>query len=164
MRMQESNADATAPSWATRARSCLTATLLAITQCHKEKSDDQPELEASGSYGGGMHLLSLQSKGATEPNVPAEIGHSITIGDGGNSERKFMSPLPVSTAGYSTQVASLKCNRSTPPTKANGNVQPRNNSAPFTSPQEYQNAKKRLKKAVVEYYRYVPFASPVFGL
>ncbi|KIK38861.1 hypothetical protein CY34DRAFT_90270 [Suillus luteus UH-Slu-Lm8-n1] len=149
----ESNADATAPSWATRARSCLTATLLAITQCHKEKSDDQPELEASGSYGGGMHLLSLQSKGATEPNVPAEIGHSITIGDGGNSERKFMSPLPVSTAGYSTQVASLKSNRSTPPTKANGNVQPRNNSAPFTSPQEYQNAKKRLKKAVVEYYR-----------
>lgn len=128
----ESNADATAPSWATRARSCLTATLLAITQCHKEKSDDQPELEASGSYGGG---------------------HSITIGDGGNSERKFMSPLPVSTAGYSTQVASLKSNRSAPPTKANGNVQPRNNSAPFTSPQEYQNAKKRLKKAVVEYYR-----------
>lgn len=128
----ESNADATAPSWATRARSCLTATLLAITQCHTDKGDNQPELEAFGSYQGGQ---------------------SITTGDGGNSERKFMSPLPASTAGYSSQVASLKSNRSTPPTKANGNVQPRNNGAPFTSPQEYQNAKKRLKKAVVEYYR-----------
>ncbi|KAG1760755.1 EXS family-domain-containing protein, partial [Suillus occidentalis] len=142
--------------WATRAHSCLTAILLAIIQCHTEKSDDsdQPELEAAGSYRGGMHLTSLQSKGATEWNadlVPAEIGHSITTGDGGNTERKFMSPLPASTAGYSTQVASLKSNR--PPTKANGNVQPRNNNAPFTSPQEYQNAKKRLKKAVVEYYR-----------
>lgn len=128
----ESNADATAPSWATRARSCLTATWLAITQCHTDKGDNQTELEAFGSYQGGQ---------------------SITTGDGGNSERKFMSPLPASTAGYSNQVASLKSNRSTPPTKANGNVQPRNNSAPFTSPQEYQNAKKRLKKAVVEYYR-----------
>lgn len=128
----ESNADVTAPSWATRARSYLTATWLAITQCHTDKGDNQTELEAFGSYQGGQ---------------------SITTGDGGNSERKFMSPLPASTAGYSTQVASLKSNRSTPPTKANGNVQPRNNSAPFTSPQEYQNAKKRLKKAVVEYYR-----------
>lgn len=128
----ESNADATAPSWATRAHLRLGAALLVLTQCHTDKSDDQPGLVASESSRGGR---------------------SINTVEGETSERKFISPPPASTAGDLTQVASLKSNRSTPPTKANGNVPPRNNSAPFTSPQEYQSAKKRLKKAVVEYYR-----------
>ncbi|KAG2031431.1 SPX domain-containing protein [Suillus americanus] len=138
----ESNVDATAPSWATRVRLCLAAALLALTRCHADKSDNQPGLVASESCRGG---------------------HSITTGAGETSERKTISPFPASTAGDSTQVASLKSIRSTPPTKANGNIPLKNNNLPFTSPQEYQNAKKRLKKAVVEYYRYVPFASPVFG-
>ncbi|KAG1876291.1 EXS family-domain-containing protein [Suillus subluteus] len=128
----ESNPDTPTPSWAARACLYLAAALLALTQCHTDKSDNQPELVASESYRGG---------------------HSTTIGDGGTSERKTMSPLPASTAGDSTQVASLKSNRPAPPTKANGNIPLRNNSIHFTSPQEYQNAKKRLKKAVVEYYR-----------
>ncbi|KAG1862041.1 EXS family protein/ERD1/XPR1/SYG1 family protein [Suillus subalutaceus] len=128
----ESNPDTTTPSWAARARLYLAAALLALTQCHTDKSDDPPELVASESYRGG---------------------HSTTTGDGGTSERKIMSPLPASTAGDSTQVASLKSNRPAPPTKANGNIPLRNNIMHFTSPQEYQNAKKRLKKAVVEYYR-----------
>lgn len=128
----ESNVDATAPSWATRVRLCLAAALLALTRCHADKSDNQPGLVASESCRGG---------------------HSITTGAGETSERKTISPFPASTAGDSTQVASLKSIRSTPPTKANGNIPVKNNNLPFTSPQEYQNAKKRLKKAVVEYYR-----------
>ncbi|KAG1776330.1 EXS family protein/ERD1/XPR1/SYG1 family protein [Suillus placidus] len=135
----ESNANATAPSWAARAHLCLAAALLALTQCHTDKSDNQPG--RNGQQSGSLIL------------VPAETGHSITTGDGGTSKRKTISPFPASTAGDSTQVASLKSNRSIPSTKANGNVPLRNNSVPFTSPQEYQNAKKRLKKAVVEYYR-----------
>jgi hypothetical protein len=69
MRVQESNVDAAAPSWAARARQCVAAALLAITQCHTDKSDDQLGLVASESYRGGMHLLLLQSKGATERSV-----------------------------------------------------------------------------------------------
>jgi len=95
--------------------------------------------------------------------VPAETGQSITTGDGRTSERKTLSPFPASSAGDLTRVGSLKSNRSTPPTKANGNIPLKNDSVPFTNLQEYRNAKKRLKKAVVEYYRYVPFTSPVLG-
>ncbi|KAG2363512.1 EXS family-domain-containing protein [Suillus spraguei] len=128
----ESNANVTAPSWATRAHLCLAAPLLALVQYCRDKSDNQPGLVVSESYRGG---------------------HSVTTEDGGTSERTTMAPTPASTAGDSTQVGSLRSNRSIPHTKANGNVPLKNNNVPFTSPQEYQNAKKRLKKAVVEYYR-----------
>lgn len=135
----ESNANATAPSWTARAHLCLAAALLALTQCHTDQSDNQPG--QNGQQSGSLIL------------GPAEAGHSITTGDGGTSKPKTISSLPASTAGDSTLVASLKSNRSIPPTKANGNIPLRNNNVPFTSPQEYQSAKKRLKKAVVEYYR-----------
>ncbi|KAG0698599.1 hypothetical protein DFH29DRAFT_88541 [Suillus ampliporus] len=139
--MQESNANAIAPSWAARAHLCLSAALLALTQCHSHhhtdipKSNNQPGLVASESGRG----------------VPVETGYSITTG----SDRKNMSPLPASIAGESTKVASVE-NHSLP-TKANGNIPPRNGGQ-TPNPQEYQTAKKRLKKAVIEYYRYVPFA------
>ncbi|KAG1745254.1 EXS family protein/ERD1/XPR1/SYG1 family protein [Suillus lakei] len=133
----ESNANATAPSWATRARLSLTAALLALTKRHTDKSDNQPGVVVSESCRG----------------VPVETCHSITTGDEGTSDRRNMSPLLTSIADDSTQVASLKNRRPTPPTKANGNIPIWNNNLSLKSPQEYQNAKKRLKKAVVEYYR-----------
>lgn len=127
----ESNANVTGPSWARRVHLRLAATLLALVRCRTDKSDNQP---ASESYRG-------------------ETGYSITTGDGGTSECTTVAPAPASIAGDSTQVASLRSNRSIQHTKANGNVPLQNNNVPFTSPQEYQNAEKRLKKAVVEYYR-----------
>lgn len=128
----ESKANDTAPGWAARARLGLAAVLLALTQRRTDKNDSQPRLVAPESCRGG---------------------HSIITGDGETSERKTISLYPASTTGDSTQVASLRIIRSAPPTKANGNIPVRNNSMPFTNPQEYQNARKRLKKAVVEYYR-----------
>ncbi|KAG2059532.1 SPX-domain-containing protein, partial [Suillus hirtellus] len=128
----ECNANATAPSWVSRAHLRLKAALHALNQRHTDKHDNQPGLVASESGRGGR---------------------SITTGDEGTSERKTMSPIPASSAGDSTQVTSLKSNRSTPSTKANGNIPLTNNSMSFTSLQDYQSAKKDLKKAVVEYYR-----------
>ncbi|KAG1841168.1 hypothetical protein C8R48DRAFT_739238 [Suillus tomentosus] len=141
----ECNANATAPSWASRAHLRLKAALLGSGRC--------------------AFIITVE-RGNSGPliSVPAETGYSITTGDEGTSERKTMSPIPASSAGDSTQVTSLKNNRSTPSTKANGNIPLTKNSMSFTSLQDYQSAKKDLKKAVVEYYRYVPFASPVFGI
>ncbi|KAG2139537.1 EXS family protein/ERD1/XPR1/SYG1 family protein [Suillus cothurnatus] len=133
----ESNPNTTVPGRTARFHLRLAAVLLALTQYHTDKSDNQPELVASELHRG----------------VPAETGQSITTGDGGTSERKTLSPFPASSAGDLTRVGSLKSNRSTPPTKANGNIPLKNDSVPFTNLQEYRNAKKRLKKAVVEYYR-----------
>ncbi|KAG2142483.1 SPX domain-containing protein [Suillus clintonianus] len=135
----ESNGNATTPSWAARAHQSLSAALLALTQCHgrhhadTSKTNHQPGIAASESGRG-------------------ETGPSDTTRDEGISERIIMSPLPTSIIDGSIQVGSIKSNRSCPPTKANGNI-PRGNSVSLNSPQEYQNAKKRLKKAVVEYYR-----------
>ncbi|KAG1790231.1 SPX domain-containing protein [Suillus plorans] len=128
----ECNANATAPNWASRAHLCLKAALHALNQRHTDKHDNQPGLVASESGRGGR---------------------SITTGDEGTSERKTVSPIPASSAGDSTQVTSLKSNRSTPSTKANGNIPLTKNSMSFTSLQDYQSAKKDLRKAVVEYYR-----------
>ncbi|KAG2109842.1 EXS family protein/ERD1/XPR1/SYG1 family protein [Suillus discolor] len=146
----ECNANATAPSWASRLRLRLTAALK--NQRHTDKCNNQPGLVASESGRGGARLSERGISGPLIP-VPAETGRSITAGDEGTSERKTVSPIPASSAGDSTQVTSLKSNRSTPSTKANGNIPLRNNSMSFTSIQDYQSAKKRLKKAVVEYYR-----------
>lgn len=135
----ESNGNATTPSWAARTHQSLSAALLALTQCHgrhhadTSKTNHQPGIAASESGRG-------------------ETGPSDTTRDEGISERIIMSPLPTSIIDGSIQVGSIKSNRSCPPTKANGNI-PRGNSVSLNSPQEYQNAKKRLKKAVVEYYR-----------
>lgn len=126
----ECNANAAAPSWASRLHLRLTAALQ--NQRHTDKCSNQPGLVASESGRGGL---------------------SITAGDEGTPERKTVSPIPASSAGDSTQVTSLKSNRSTPSTKANGNIPLKSNSTSFTSIQDYQSAKKRLKKAVVEYYR-----------
>ncbi|KAG1816904.1 EXS family-domain-containing protein [Suillus variegatus] len=144
----ECNANATAPSWASRAHLRLKAALHALNQRHTDKHDNQPGLVASES-GRGVE------RGNSGPliSVPAETGRSITTGDEGTSERKTMSPIPASSAGDSTQVTSLKSNRSTPSTKANGNIPLTKNTMSFTSLQDYQSAKKDLKKAVVEYYR-----------
>lgn len=128
----ESNPNTTVPGRTARFHLRLAAVLLALTQYHTDKSDNQPELVASELHRGGQ---------------------SITTGDGRTSERKTLSPFPASSAGDLTRVGSLKSNRSTPPTKANGNIPLKNDSVPFTNLQEYRNAKKRLKKAVVEYYR-----------
>jgi hypothetical protein len=81
------------------------------------------------------------------------LGPSETVNEGpSNGEDK--SRFPACTVSEPT-----KC--SLPPTKATGNVPTRNSGPPSSkhelSPQEYQHAKKCLRKAVVEYYRCVSF-------
>ncbi|OAX34316.1 hypothetical protein K503DRAFT_456002 [Rhizopogon vinicolor AM-OR11-026] len=130
----ESNAKTTTPSWPAQAHRSLQAALFALSQWNShhhvdaDKSDNQPGLVASESGQGG----------------PLE-----TV-NGRASNGAKGSQLPACTANEPTK-------RSLPPTRATGNVPLRNGGSPPPKhefgPQEYQHAKKSLKKAAVEYYR-----------
>lgn len=78
-RMQESNPNTTVPGRTARFHLRLAAVLLALTQYHTDKSDNQPELVASELHRGGMYLSLLQSKGATKRTVDLSACGNRTI-------------------------------------------------------------------------------------
>ncbi|KAF8842398.1 hypothetical protein BDN67DRAFT_979576 [Paxillus ammoniavirescens] len=136
----ESTAQSKSQGWVKKAHISLLAALLSLTGsgcCAETDAADKNGILASESGRGGQVNISILVTPAAEPIKLEESEHAA-------AEVRIFSPMSDSTSSGSAK-----------PPKRGATTSPRLFVAPkhALDPQEYQYAKKRLKKAIVEHYR-----------